>query len=216
MDFLGKAADLNGRELFLDRAARLGRSAATRKHRSVSFTPNMKNRRIYCLSQIIGALLTCCAFAPPLVAAPPAANPAIDMSAFLAQSQAAAEHRASRRLSEAEFLQLARDKNTVVLDARSETKFRLLHIKGAVNLSFPDITVASLAELIPDKSTRILIYCNNNFRNAESAFPTKLPAASLNLSTYIALYTYGYRNVYELGPQLDLKNSVLPLVGKGD
>ena len=43
------------------------------------------------------------------------------------------------------------------------------------------------------------------------AFPSKLPAASLNLSTYIALYTYGYRNVYELGPQIDPKESKLPL-----
>ena len=38
----------------------------------------------------------------------------------------------------------------------------------------------------------------------------KLPTASLNLSTYIALYNYGYRNVYELGPQLDPKVSRLP------
>ena len=34
--------------------------------------------------------------------------------------------------------------------------------------------------------------------------------ASLNLSTYISLYTYGYRNIYELGPQLDPKQSKLP------
>jgi hypothetical protein len=27
--------------------------------------------------------------------------------------------------------------------------------------------------------------------------------ASLNISTYIALYGYGYKNVYELGPLLD-------------
>ena len=71
--------------------------------------------------------------------------------------------------------------------------------------------VASLERTIPDKATRVLIYCNNNFRDAEGPFPTKLPAASLNLSTYIALYTYGYRNVYELGPQIDPKRSKLPL-----
>ena len=39
--------------------------------------------------------------------------------------------------------------------------------------------------------------------NAPRAFPTKRADASLNLSTYIALYSYGYRNVYELGPLLD-------------
>ena len=36
-----------------------------------------------------------------------------------------------------------------------------------------------------------------------------LPSASLNLSTYIALYNYGYRNVYELADTLDLKASGL-------
>jgi hypothetical protein len=97
-----------------------------------------------------------------------------------------------------------------VLDARSREKYDLLHVKGAIHLSFPDITVESLKRVLPDKSARILIYCNNNFRNAEAAFPTKLPTASLNLSTYIALYTYGYRNVYELGPRIDPKRSKLP------
>ena len=84
---------------------------------------------------------------------------------------------------------------------------------GAINLPFPDIAVESIARAIPDRNTRVLIYCNNNFRNAEEAFPTKLPAASLNLSTFIALYTYGYRNVYELGPLVDIEKSALPFEG---
>jgi hypothetical protein len=58
---------------------------------------------------------------------------------------------------------------------------------------------------------RVLIYCNNNFRNAEGPFPSKLPNASLNLSTYIALYSYRYRNIYELGPLIDIKASRLEL-----
>ena len=37
-----------------------------------------------------------------------------------------------------------------------------------------------------------------------------MPTASLNLSTYIALYTYGYRNIYELGPLLDINATILP------
>ena len=98
---------------------------------------------------------------------------------------------------------------TIVLDARSREKYDELHVAGAINLSFSDIAVDTLRRTLPDVTARILIYCNNNFRNAEGPFPTKLPPASLNLSTYIALYTYGYRNVYELGPQLDLEHSVL-------
>jgi hypothetical protein len=139
-----------------------------------------------------------------------AANPAIDMQGFLRMSSAAAEHRDARRLSEAEFLQMSRESGTIVLDARSREKYDQLHVAGAISLSFPDIAVESLRRAIPDPATRILIYCNNNFRNAEGPFPTKLPSASLNLSTYIALYTYGYRAIYELGPQLDLVRSILP------
>jgi hypothetical protein len=51
--------------------------------------------------------------------------------------------------------------------------------------------------------------CNNNFRGAEGPFPSKAPSASLNLSTYIALYNYGYRNVYELADTFELKTSRL-------
>jgi len=98
----------------------------------------------------------------------------------------------------------------VILDARSSEKFRELHVKGAVNLSFPDITAASLRAAIPDPSAPVLIYCNNNFKNAEGPFPGKASTASLNLSTFIALYNYGYRNVYELGPLVDIAKSKLP------
>ena len=136
-------------------------------------------------------------------------NPAIDMQGFLSVSREAAAARESRRISEADFIRMSREPGTIVLDARSREKFEELHIKGASHLSFPDIAVNSLHAAIPDKATRILIYCNNNFRGAEEPFPTKLPAASLNLSTYVALYSYGYRNIYELAPLLDIKTSKL-------
>jgi hypothetical protein len=103
--------------------------------------------------------------------------------------------------------------NTVVLGARSKDKDALLHVKGAVNLPFSDIDVASLARTLPDKSARVLIYCNNNFQNSEVAFASKLPTLSLNLSTYTALYESGYRNVYELAPRLDPATTKLPLAG---
>ena len=141
-----------------------------------------------------------------------ATNPNIDMAGYLKVANEAAAYRETRRVSEDEFLRMSREPGTIVLDARSREKYDELHIRGAVNLSFPDITVASLASLIPGKNTRVLIYCNNNFANNESAFATKAPSASLNLSTYIALYTYGYRNVYELEPLLDVKATKLELV----
>lgn len=140
---------------------------------------------------------------------PETANPAIDMEGYLKVSVEAARHRESRRISEAEFIRMSREPGTIVLDARSREKYDELHIKGAINLSFPDIAIESLKRTIPDTTARILIYCNNNFRNAESAFPRKLMTASLNLSTFITLYNYGYRNVYELGPLLDIETSRL-------
>ena len=140
------------------------------------------------------------------------ANPAIDMPGYLRVAAEAAAHRESRRLSEEDFIRMSREPGTVILDARSREKYNELHIKGAINLSFPDITVDSLTSTLPDKNARILIYCNNNFVGAPEAFPTKIAVASLNLSTYISLYSYGYRNVYELGPLLDIKASKLDFV----
>ena len=142
-------------------------------------------------------------------------NPAIDMEGFLRVSARAAKHREARRVSEEDFIRMSHEGGTIILDARSTQKFEELHVKGAVNLSFPDIAVESVKKTIPDKRTRILIYCNNNFRNAEGPFPTKLPSASLNLSTYIALYNYGYRNIYELGDTLDLGASKLGFESAG-
>jgi len=140
---------------------------------------------------------------------PGIANPAIDMESHLRLSAEAARQRATRRLSEEEFLRMSRGPDTVVLDARSTEKYDELHVRGAVHLGFPDITADSLRRVIPSPSTRVLIYCNNNFRNAESPFPVKAAPASLNLSTYVTLYIYGYRNVYELGPLVDFKASRL-------
>lgn len=140
-------------------------------------------------------------------------NPKIDMKAYLRVAQEAAVHRETRRLTEDEFMRMSREPGTLVLDARSRERYDELHVKGAVSLSFPDIAIASLKETIPDKKTRVLIYCNNNFRNAEAAFASKQFDASLNLSTYIALYSYGYRNVYELAPLVDIKDSTLTFEG---
>jgi hypothetical protein len=142
----------------------------------------------------------------------PPVNPAIDMQGYLQVAREAAKHRESRRLSEAEFIHMSQEPGVIVLDCRSAEKYDLLHIRGAINISFPDITIESLRQRLPDLNARILIYCNNNFKNAEEAMPSKLPRASLNISTYISLYTYGYRNVYELGPQVDPKDSKLKFV----
>ena len=169
------------------------------------------------LAIVMGCACILQTVAPTVWAAEPTAlaNPAIDMAGYLNVALAAAEHRATRRVSEEEFIRISRLPGTLILDARSDSLFRMLHVRGALNLSFPDIATASLARVLPDREARILIYCNNNFYGADYAFPLKLPMASLNLSTYVALYTYGYRNVYELEPLLDVHATRVPLEGSG-
>ena len=139
-------------------------------------------------------------------------NPAIDMGGFLDVARDAAAHRETRRLTEDQFLAMMAEPGTIVLDARSADRYAMRHVRGAVNLPFPDIAIDSVGAVLPDKDARILIYCNNNFTGNESAFATKSARASLNLSTYIALHTYGYTNVYELEPLLDVKTTKLDLV----
>ena len=140
-------------------------------------------------------------------------NPLVDYDTFLSHAADVGKLRSERRLTEEQFIQLSAQRGTIVFDARSDDKYKMLHIKGARHLSFPEITAAELAKLFPDKSTRILIYCNNNFLNSPVAFASKVASASLNIHTFNTLYSYGYTNVYELGPLIDIKKSKLGFAG---
>ena len=140
-------------------------------------------------------------------------NPQIDYEGFARSVEEVRQLRSQRRLTEEEFIRMAREPGTVVLDARSERLYRLRHVRGAVNLSFPEFTAETLAAIIPSRETRILIYCNNNFEGAPASMPVKAIASALNVSTFVSLHTYGYRNVYELGPAVDVQRSRLAFSG---
>jgi hypothetical protein len=178
---------------------------------------------VFCAGLLAGQVFDPKAAADPKPAGPNAvpANPAIDMNGYLKVAQEAALHREKHRVTEADFIKMAAEEGTIVLDARSKEMYDLLHVKGAINLSFPDIAIETLKQTLPDKEARILIYCNNNFTDpskpagqgvAARAFLSKAPTASLNISTYVALYNYGYKNVYELAPLVDPKTTKLTLV----
>jgi Rhodanese-like domain len=143
----------------------------------------------------------------------PVPNRMIDYPGFLQNAETVGKLRDKHRVTEEEFIRMAKKPGTVVFDARSDGKFAMFHIKGAKHLSLPDVTANELAKVIPDKSTRILIYCNNNFVNEPTALPAKAVTASLNLYTFNTLYSYGYTNVYELGPLIDVKRSTLTFEG---
>jgi rhodanese-related sulfurtransferase len=139
-----------------------------------------------------------------------------DYKAIVAEVEA---HRASRLIDLETFVAMSQEPGVVVLDARSALRYERIHVKGATNLSFTEFTEASLKRVIPSLDTKILIYCNNNFDGNQADFATKaaprlpspgglsaLPSPAreeplmmaLNIPTYINLYGYGYRNVYEL------------------
>jgi Rhodanese-like domain len=144
---------------------------------------------------------------------PAIANPAISYDAFTKSVVEVGKLRQTRRISEAEFMAMAADKNTVILDARSAAMYARRHVRGAVNLSLPDFSEAALKAVIPSKTTRVVIYCNNNFTGDQISMVSKSVGSSLNLPTFVALNDYGYRNVYELAPLLDLKTTKIPFAG---
>ena len=142
------------------------------------------------------------------------ANPRIDYPGFERLVTETGLVREAHRLSEEAFLELMRRPGVVVLDARTESRYRRLHIAGAVNLPFTEFTAESLAAVIPNLDTPVLIYCNNNFADRLDVFPTKAITVSLNVSTYTSLRAYGYTRVYELGPLLKVASSKLPFAGE--
>jgi Rhodanese-like domain len=128
-------------------------------------------------------------------------------------------HRASRLIDFNSFLKMSQEEGVIILDSRSDFRFDRIHLKGAKHLAFTDFTQETLAKVIPSLETRILIYCNNNFDGDEKDFPSKVAGLrpkpskavtsqlasqskplmmALNIPTYVNLYGYGYRNVYEL------------------
>ncbi len=147
------------------------------------------------------------------VTAAPPANALIDDRQFQADVALAMAARVQRRVDEQRFREMASEASTILLDARSREAFAQTHVAGAINLPFTEFTAQSLATAIPSPDTRVLIYCNNNFLHSPRAFATKAPAASLNLSTFTALHSYGYRNVYELAGSASVFETKLDLVG---
>ncbi|MGI9238620.1 MAG: rhodanese-like domain-containing protein [Woeseiaceae bacterium] len=140
-------------------------------------------------------------------------NQNIDFVGFATLTSQLEPLREAYRISETEFIEMSKDEDTIVLDTRSAAKYAELHIEGAVHLNFSDITSDTLAAIVPSPTTRILIYCNNNFENAPEPFPLKRAVAALNIPTFVTLYAYGYQNLYELGPVVDLASSSIEFAG---
>ena len=163
------------------------------------------------LALALAASLACPALAEP--PPPPSQRPAsrVDFPGFAALTSEVQPYRATRMVSLEAFHGMAAERNTLILDARSESAYRRGHIGGAVNLPLTDFTAARLAEVIGrDRNRRILIYCNNNFSDNVAPVPLKAISLALNIQTFVNLYGYGYRNIYELSDSVPMAD---PLVG---
>ncbi len=131
-------------------------------------------------------------------------SPFIDFAGYSDLTAEVQTYRASRLITLADFKARGAKPDVLILDARSSQAFAEGHIDGAVNLPLPDFNDQSLAELIGNNPDRqILIYCNNNFTNNLRPIPLKRIQLALNIQTFINLYGYGYKNVYELGEAVD-------------
>jgi hypothetical protein len=149
----------------------------------------------------------------------------VDYDAFEKLVKEVKDHRAERLVSIEKFNEMSKMDNVVILDTRSKSMYEAKHVKGAIHLNFSDFTQENLETLFPSKDVTILIYCNNNFDNDKMYFPTKsfvppvIEKASappvekktglgitmaLNIPTYINLYGYGYKNVYELSELISI------------
>ena len=143
-------------------------------------------------------------------------------------------HRADRLVDLETFLRMSREPGTIVLDTRSTFRFERIHLEGARHLSFSDFTQDNLGRVIPSFETTVLIYCNNNFEGNQTDFASKvaMPPArpgvspaeqfaaqakplmmALNIPTYVNLYGYGYRNVYELHELVDVNDPRITFEG---
>ncbi len=137
----------------------------------------------------------------------------IDYPGFMDLSNEAYTYREQRIISMEEFSRFAKEPGTIILDTRSASAYKGKHLKGAVHLNFSDFTARKLAKVIPSKDTKILIYCNNNFLNDPASFAMKSKSLALNIPTFINLYGYGYKNIYEMGSLLPVTHPSLEFEG---
>ncbi len=157
------------------------------------------------------------ALVPTGVMAQQSGSPLIDYAGFSKLTAEVQPYREQRLIKLDNFKKRGVSPDTLILDARSAEAFAAGHIKGAVNLPLPDFNDASLKALIGKNENReILIYCNNNFTNNLWPIPTKRIMLALNIQTFINLYGYGYKNVYELGEAVDRNLPEVEWVGDKD
>ena len=172
--------------------------------------------RVLALPLLLAAATLPAAAQPPLSdpQRPLLLNPQMDYDGYRALVDEVRPYRLARLISWDQFAAAMRERNVLILDARSERQFAAGHIRGAVNVPLTEFSVELLAQVIgPDRNRPILIYCNNNFREDRPPVALKSGRLALNLSTFTHLYGYGYRNIRELNDVMTMNDPRIRWVG---
>lgn len=99
-----------------------------------------------------------------------------------------------KMVSMSEGIEIAKNNpDAIIVDVRHDDEYKDGHIPGAVLLTMETITAETAANVLPDKSQMILIYCRSGRRS-------KIAAQTL--------LELGYTNLIEFGGILDYKGKV--------
>jgi len=74
--------------------------------------------------------------------------------------------------------------NAVLLDVRTQEEYDTKHIEGALLLDVAFINEETMAKIVDDKDTEIIVYCQSGTRSSEAKRVLK---------------EIGYKKVYDLG-----------------
>lgn len=82
------------------------------------------------------------------------------------------------------------DDGAVLVDVRTLAEYNATHLDDAINIAV-DVIDTQIEEKVPEKDTKIIVYCRSGNRSATAAK---------------TLIDMGYKNVYDLGGMENCKN----------
>jgi hypothetical protein len=98
----------------------------------------------------------------------------------------------ARKTSALQAVEWLKNGEAVLIDLNSKEQFAHTHLKGAINLPGTDLTDEVLNALVPNKLTRIIVYCT------DTLYPTRrLALTTIGAPAFIQL---GYPNTTVLEP----------------
>ena len=111
---------------------------------------------------------------------------ACDSLSFIEFAEETEQSRGKQCIDTHQFASMARDTNTIVLDARSEAAYELLRVVGSKNLPYISFSETSLQVIVPRKDTRSFEWWPNQVLQRTAAgnrsFHQRVPWPSLSFN----------------------------------